>query len=119
MQAKIYLDAVRRKGKISDVFYGSFVERMGRCVYGGVYEEGSPLSDEKGWRRDVEEKVRGLNLDIVRYPGEISFPDMIGRTGSGRKICGRKSSILPGCSWSRTASGYWNFAIGRGEAQGR
>ena len=25
--------------------FGSFIEHMGRCIYGGVFDEGSPLSD--------------------------------------------------------------------------
>ncbi|MBN2519230.1 MAG: alpha-N-arabinofuranosidase, partial [Bacteroidales bacterium] len=37
--------------------------------YGGIYEKGSPLSDEKGYRKDVLEAVKGLNITILRYPG--------------------------------------------------
>lgn len=69
MKVKIFLDSKRTIGEISDVFFGSFVEHMGRCVYGGIYDEGSQLSDESGFRKDVSEKVKNLHLDIVRYPG--------------------------------------------------
>jgi alpha-L-arabinofuranosidase len=49
--------------------FGSFVEHMGRCVYGGVYEPGSRLSDEDGHRADVLNLVRELGVSLVRYPG--------------------------------------------------
>ena len=127
MQAKIYLDAVRRKGKISDVFYGSFVEHMGRCVYGGVYEEGSPLSDEKGWRRDVEEKVRGLNLDIVRYPGGNFVSGYNWKDGIGPKdlrpqkldlawmqLEPNRVGVLEFCDWARRSARQVMMAVNLG-----
>lgn len=49
--------------------YGSFIEHLGRAVYGGIYEPGHPTADGKGFRRDVLELVRALNTPIVRYPG--------------------------------------------------
>ncbi len=57
---------------ISDVdprLYGSFVEHLGRAVYGGIYEKGHPTADEDGFRRDVLDLVRELRVSIVRYPG--------------------------------------------------
>lgn len=42
---------------------------MGRCIYGGIYEPGSPLSDENGFRKDVLEALKDLNIPVVRYPG--------------------------------------------------
>ena len=47
----------------------AFVEHLGRCIYGGLFEEGSPLSDERGFRRDVLEAVRPLRVPILRWPG--------------------------------------------------
>lgn len=49
--------------------FGSFLEHLGRAVYGGVFEPGSPLSDENGFRADVLEELRGLRVPIIRYPG--------------------------------------------------
>ncbi len=48
---------------------GNFVEHLGRCVYRGIYEPGSPLSDEKGFRKDVMQAVKELKVPIIRYPG--------------------------------------------------
>ncbi|MHB1004889.1 MAG: hypothetical protein ACYC3S_04510 [Chloroflexota bacterium] len=46
---KIGLD--RKLGRVDPRIFGGFVEHLGRCIYGGIYEEGSPLSDERGFRR--------------------------------------------------------------------
>ncbi|KAJ4364481.1 hypothetical protein N0V83_009075 [Neocucurbitaria cava] len=42
---------------------------MGRCIYGGIYDPDSPLSDENGFRKDVIEAFQELNVPVVRYPG--------------------------------------------------
>jgi alpha-N-arabinofuranosidase len=49
--------------------FGTFVEHMGRCVYGGIYEPDHPTADARGFRRDVLELTRELGPTIVRYPG--------------------------------------------------
>jgi alpha-N-arabinofuranosidase len=54
---------------VSRRLFGSFVEHMGRCVYGGLYEPGHPTSDDKGFRGDVFELARELGVSVVRYPG--------------------------------------------------
>jgi alpha-N-arabinofuranosidase len=48
---------------------GSFLEHLGRAVYTGVYQPGSPLADAKGFRSDVVREVKELGVPIVRYPG--------------------------------------------------
>ena len=55
--------------KIDDRIYGSFVEHMGRVIYTGIFEPGHPQADEKGFRRDVLELIKKLNLSVIRYPG--------------------------------------------------
>lgn len=42
---------------------------MGRCIYGGIYDPGNPLSDENGFRKDVIDAFKDLNVPVVRYPG--------------------------------------------------
>lgn len=58
-----------RIGEVDQRLYGSFVEHLGRAVYGGVYEPGHPTADENGFREDVADLVRELQVPIVRYPG--------------------------------------------------
>ena len=57
------------KCKVDPRLYGSFVEHMGRCVYTGIYEPGHPRADEDGFRKDVLDLVRPLEIPIYRYPG--------------------------------------------------
>jgi alpha-L-arabinofuranosidase len=49
--------------------FGAFVEHLGRCVYGGIYEPGHPTADANGFRGDVLQLVRELGPTIMRYPG--------------------------------------------------
>ena len=66
---KIKIDVERPIGKIDPNIYGHFIEHLGRCIYGGVYEEGSPLSDERGFRKDVLQVVRNIKCPLLRWPG--------------------------------------------------
>ncbi len=54
---------------IDDRIYGSFIEHLGRAVYEGIYQPGSPFADEDGFRTDTIGLVRELGVPIVRYPG--------------------------------------------------
>jgi alpha-L-arabinofuranosidase len=67
--ARIKLDPDRSIGEVDPLIYGNFVEHLGRMIYGGIYEPGSPLADEHGLRQDVMEAIRELNPTILRYPG--------------------------------------------------
>lgn len=69
LNAKMILDKDFTIGSIDPRIYGSFVEHLGRCVYGGLYEPGHPSADENGFRQDVLELIKKLNVPVVRYPG--------------------------------------------------
>jgi alpha-L-arabinofuranosidase len=56
-------------GETDRRLFGAFVEHVGRCVYGGIYEPGHPSADGNGFRRDVLDLVRELGPTVVRYPG--------------------------------------------------
>ncbi len=68
-QARIKIDTDRTIGEIHPNLFGNFTEHLGRMIYGGIYEEDSPLSDKDGIRLDVLEAVKGLNVSILRWPG--------------------------------------------------
>ena len=67
--ARIKIDTDRRIGVVNPNIYGGFVEHLGRCIYGGIYEENSSLSDERGFRKDVLEAMKSLWPANLRYPG--------------------------------------------------
>ncbi len=67
--ASIFLDTNRTIAEISPLLFGGFVEHMGRCVYEGIYEPGSPHADEQGLRSDVLDALREQKYTTIRYPG--------------------------------------------------
>ena len=67
--AKIKVDIDRAIGTVDPLLFGSFTEHLGRMIYGGIYEEGSPLSDASGYRKDVLQAVKDLGMSIIRWPG--------------------------------------------------
>ena len=67
--ARITLDPDFRISRIDKRIYGSFIEHLGRAVYGGIYQPDHASADEEGFRKDVLELVREIGVPIVRYPG--------------------------------------------------
>ena len=46
IKARMFLDRDFIKARVDDRLYGSFVEHLGRAVYGGVFEPGHPTADD-------------------------------------------------------------------------
>ena len=69
MKAKIKIDLNDAIGRVDRRLFGSFIEHLGRAVYGGIYEPGHKTADDMGFRQDVMELVKQLRVPIVRYPG--------------------------------------------------
>lgn len=65
----IKIDPERTIGPIDRNIFGGFAEHLGRCIYGGIYEPGSPLSDVEGFREDVLDALKRMRMPLVRYPG--------------------------------------------------
>jgi len=66
---RIVIDPARVSGVIDRSLFGGFAEHLGRCIYGGIYEPGSPLADEHGFRKDVLAALLRLRMPVIRYPG--------------------------------------------------
>lgn len=81
----IKLDPERQIGQINRDIFGGFAEHLGRHIYGGVYEPGSPLADENGFRKDVLAAVRRLKMPVIRYPGGNFVSGYRWRDGVGPK----------------------------------
>jgi alpha-N-arabinofuranosidase len=67
--ARIYINSRRTIAPLDRNLFGSFLEHLGRAIYGGVYDPGSTLVDADGFRKDVIDEIRKLGVPIVRYPG--------------------------------------------------
>ena len=67
--ARMTLDREFTIGRTDPRLFGSFIEHIGRAVYGGIFEPGHPTADADGFRRDVIDLVRELRVPFIRYPG--------------------------------------------------
>src|SRR5438045_2728946 len=68
-RARVIADPARTVATLDRKLFGSFVEHIGRCIYGGIYDPGSQLAGPDGFRKDVLAEVRQLGVPIIRYPG--------------------------------------------------
>lgn len=68
-QTRVFVDPAFRIGRLDRNLFSSFIEHLGRAVYGGIYEPGSPLADQDGFRKDVMEVIRDAGVPMIRYPG--------------------------------------------------
>ncbi|MBU9721014.1 MULTISPECIES: alpha-N-arabinofuranosidase [Bacillaceae] len=68
-KARMVVDKDFVISEIDKRIYGSFIEHLGRAVYGGIFQPDHPSADENGFREDVAELVKELQVPIVRYPG--------------------------------------------------
>lgn len=55
--------------KYNHMIFGHFIEHFHTQIYGGIYDPGSKLSDENGFRSDVIEALKEIKTPIVRWPG--------------------------------------------------
>ena len=67
--AVITVDTSAPSKPYSRLIFGGLIEHFGRQVYGGIFEPGSPLSDKKGFRKDVIAAMKELRVSVVRWPG--------------------------------------------------
>jgi alpha-N-arabinofuranosidase len=67
--SRVVIDTDRQIAPVSHELFGSFLEQLGRAIYQGVYDPGSNLADEHGFRTDIAKEVRELGVPIVRWPG--------------------------------------------------
>ena len=67
--ARVYVDSRRTIAALDRNLFGSFLEHLGRAIYGGIYDPGSKISDGNGFRKDVLNEIHQLGVPIIRYPG--------------------------------------------------
>ncbi len=81
---RIVIHADEELSQISKHIYGQFAEHLGRGIYGGVWVgEDSDIPNTEGYRDDVLQALRDLDVPNVRWPGgcfadEYHWEDGIG-----------------------------------------
>ncbi|WP_028974668.1 alpha-N-arabinofuranosidase [Spirochaeta cellobiosiphila] len=68
---KVHIKALKQFtiGEVDKRIFGSFLEHLGRAIYGGIYEPGHKDADSNGFRQDVLKLVNDLDVPVIRYPG--------------------------------------------------
>lgn len=69
LKASLITDKYFKVGKVDPRIYGSFIEHLGRAVYEGIYQPGSPFADERGFRTDTINLIKEIGVPVIRYPG--------------------------------------------------
>lgn len=82
--ATIKLYPEQAKEIIPKEIYGQFAEHLGSCIYGGLWVgENSDIPNTQGYRTDVLEALKALQVPVLRWPGgcfadEYHWTDGIG-----------------------------------------
>ena len=126
-QAKLILDKDYVISDIDKRLYGSFIEHLGRAVYTGIYQPGHPTADKLGFRKDVIDLVKQLNVPIVRYPGGnfvsgFNWEDSIGPVADRPKRLDlawkttetNEVGLHEFCTWVREAGSEVMYAVNLG-----
>lgn len=99
-KAVIKIDKDYRVGSIDPRLYGSFLEHIGRAVYGEIYDPGHPLADDLGFRKDVIALTRELQVPLLLFAVRLvraDVPDAADcHVGKSRSACLLQRSIPDG-----------------------
>ncbi len=69
-QNRLTVDATQEGPQISKYIYGHFAEHLGRCIYDGIWVgPNSPIPNINGYRKDVFEALKALDIPVLRWPG--------------------------------------------------
>lgn len=84
VNARVTIHADRPGPEIHRNIYGQFAEHLGRGIYGGIWVgEDSPIPNTRGYRKDVVEALRELQVPVIRWPGGCFADEYNWRDGIG------------------------------------
>ena len=74
------------KNVIPAEIYGQFAEHLGSCIYGGIWVgKDSPIPNTDGYRNDVLQALKDLEIPVLRWPGGCLPTSITGWTASARR----------------------------------
>ena len=80
----IVVSCDKELSKISRDIYGHFSEHLGRCIYGGFWVgKNSEIPNINGYRKDVVEAFREIEIPNLRWPGGCFADEYHWRDGIG------------------------------------
>lgn len=81
---RIEIDSTKPGATINRDIYGQFAEHLGRGIYGGIWVgEDSEIDNIRGFRTDVIEALRDIEVPLVRWPGGCFADEYRWRDGIG------------------------------------
>jgi alpha-N-arabinofuranosidase len=126
-KAKMIIDKEFNIAPIDKRIYGSFIEHLGRAVYDGIYCPDHELANEMGFRKDIIELVKELDVPIIRYPGgnfvsNFYWEDSVGPVAdrpkrldlAWRSLEENKVGLNEFTSWAREANSDVMMAVNLG-----
>lgn len=82
--ATLTIHATQGKQKIYKEIYGQFAEHLGSCIYGGLWVgPQSRIPNTKGYRNDVLQALKALQVPVLRWPGGCFADDYHWMDGIG------------------------------------
>lgn len=67
--SRLEINPRRELGRRDKKIFGHFLEHFHRQIYCGIFDPESPFSDSSGYRQDVMEALKRIEVPIVRWPG--------------------------------------------------
>ena len=69
-EATLTIHPAEGQNIIPKEIYGQFAEHLGRCIYGGIWVgKDSDIPNVEGYRKDVFEAIKALEVPVMRWPG--------------------------------------------------
>ncbi|UUZ93468.1 hypothetical protein LJK87_01420 [Paenibacillus sp. P25] len=66
---QIQVNEKRSYGQRSLMLYGHFIEHFHKQIYNGIFDPESPFANEDGFRTDIIEAMKKIQVPILRWPG--------------------------------------------------
>jgi alpha-N-arabinofuranosidase len=102
-EVEVTIDFNRPGSTIEPEIYGQSAEHLGRGIYEGVWVgENSPIPNTNGYRNDVLEAIRRLDVPVLRWPGGCFADEYDWRDGIGPRDEWPSQVNTHWGAWSRT-----------------
>ena len=80
--------------------YGQFSEHLGRCIYDGIWVgPDSDIPNQNGYRLDVMDALRALEIPVLRWPGGCFADDYHWMDGIGPQ---EQRTLISNNNWGGT-----------------
>ncbi|TCN21201.1 alpha-L-arabinofuranosidase C-terminal domain-containing protein [Mesobacillus foraminis] len=83
--AKLEINSRRELSKRDKKIFGHFLEHFHRQIYGGIFDPDSAFSNSSGFRQDVLEALKRIEVPIIRWPGGCFVSAYHWKNGIGKQ----------------------------------